>query len=130
MYSNKQKPRAYSLRPRNIFFLFKVRYIGLPRPDVTTVVNVIRCLEPIGSLLQGSGKMKSLLIGINYTGQGSYELKGCHNDVSRIQSYLKTQVSSALFFTRTMILKRLNDRRNTHHSTTTLPLLRSLYVPV
>ena len=41
---------------------------------------------------QGSGKTRSLLIGINYVGTAS-ELKGCHNDVIMMKEYIATHVS-------------------------------------
>lgn len=42
---------------------------------------------------QGGGKTRSLLIGINYTGQQG-QLAGCHNDVDMMKNYITTHVSS------------------------------------
>ncbi|CAN0079295.1 unnamed protein product, partial [Ectocarpus sp. 4 AP-2014] len=34
------------------------------------------------------GKHRALLIGINYVGDPSAELKGCHNDVAQMKDYI------------------------------------------
>lgn len=47
------------------------------------------------TFFQGDGgKHRALLIGINYTGQGKGELKGCHNDVAQMREYITTHVRS------------------------------------
>ncbi|CAM9888647.1 unnamed protein product, partial [Ectocarpus sp. 12 AP-2014] len=38
--------------------------------------------------LAGGGKHRALLIGINYVGDPSAELKGCHNDVAQMKDYI------------------------------------------
>lgn len=54
-------------------------------------MRVFRCPVLCCSTRKGSGKTKSLLIGINYTGQQG-QLNGCHNDVGMMKRYITTHV--------------------------------------
>lgn len=55
--------------------------------------------------LRGNGRNRALLIGINYRHQSS-ELKGCHNDIHRVEEYLKS-----IGFTSAEITILLDDGR-------------------
>lgn len=60
-----------------------------PAAAVVVVLDVV-CVYLAAE--QGSGKTRSLLIGINYVGSDA-QLSGCHNDAIMMKEYIATHVS-------------------------------------
>jgi len=50
---------------------------------------------PVAVRPETATRARSLLIGINYKGQGRGELKGCHNDVAKVQEWIGKRGFSA-----------------------------------
>jgi len=50
---------------------------------------------PVAIRPETAARARSLLIGINYKGQGRGELKGCHNDVAKVQEWIGKRGFSA-----------------------------------
>lgn len=59
---------------------------------IDVVHKLVFCSFLILVVIQGNGKTRSLLIGINYVGTEA-ELAGCHNDVKMMKAYIETHVS-------------------------------------